>query len=175
VTVVAELVELARFVGAPQLVAYLGLVPSEDSSGKRERRGGITKTSNSHVRRVLIEAAWTSRHAARTTAIPQRRAKRKPPEVQKIAWSAQKRLCQSFRNLMARRKLKNQVCTATARELVGFIWVIGQDVAPQAGLSRHMRLVDTQQDISAKTTQRWENPGGDTRRQLETAQPSKLE
>jgi transposase len=111
-------------------MAYLGLVPSEHSSGKRERRGGITKTGNGHVRRVLIEAAWTYRHAARKTAILQRRAERTPPEVQEIAWSAQKRLCQRFRNLMARGKLKNQVCTAIARELVGFIWAVGQHVIP---------------------------------------------
>jgi transposase len=130
VTVVAELGDLARFANAPQLMAYLGLVPSEHSSGKRERRGGITKTGNGHVRRVLIEAAWTYRHAARKTAILQRRAERTPPEVQEIAWSAQKRLCQRFRNLMARGKLKNQVCTAIARELVGFIWAIGQYVIP---------------------------------------------
>lgn len=130
VTVVAELGDLARFAGAPQLMAYLGLVPSEHSSGKRERRGAITKTGNSHVRRVLVEAAWTYRHPARKTAILQRRAERTTPEVQQIAWSAQKRLCQKFRNLMAHGKLKNQVCTAIARELVGFIWAIGQHVAP---------------------------------------------
>jgi Transposase IS116/IS110/IS902 family len=80
VTVVAELGDLARFASAPQRMAYLGLVPSEHSSGKRERRGGISKTGNSHVRRVLIEAAWTYRHAARKTAILQRRAERTPPE-----------------------------------------------------------------------------------------------
>ncbi|MFT0174815.1 IS110 family transposase [Paraburkholderia mimosarum] len=130
VTVIAELGDLARFAGAPQLMAYLGLVPSEHSSGKRERRGAITKTGNSHVRRVLVEAAWTYRHAARKTAILQRRAERTPPEVQEIAWSTQKRLCQRFRNLMAHGKLKSQVCTAIARELVEFIWAIGQHVAP---------------------------------------------
>nr|WP_241030706.1 transposase [Paraburkholderia sp. Ac-20347] len=82
VTVVAELGDLTRFAGPPQLMAYLGLVPSEHSSGKRERRGGITKAGNGHLRRVLIEAAWTYRHAARKTAILQRRAERTAPEVQ---------------------------------------------------------------------------------------------
>jgi len=134
VTLVAELGDLARFANAPQLMAYLGLMPSEHSSGKRERRGGITKTGNGHVRRVLIEAAWTYRHAARKTAILQRPAERTAPEVQEIAWSAQKRLCQRFRKLMARGKLKTQVCTAIARELAGFIWAIRQHVAP---LTRH--------------------------------------
>src|ERR1700741_1812115 len=125
VTVVAELGDLAPFAGPPQLMAYLGLVPSKHASGKGEHRGGITKTGNSHVRRVLIEAAWTYRHAARKTAILQRRAERTPPEVQEIAWSAQKRLCQRFRNLMARGKLKNQVCTAIARKLVGLSGLSG--------------------------------------------------
>jgi len=140
VTVVAELGDLARFAGPP--MAYLGLVPSEHSSGKRERRGGITKTGNSHVRRLLIEAAWTYRHAARKTAILQRRAERTPPEVQEIAWSAQKRLCQRFRNLMARGKLKNQVCTAIARKLVGLSGLSGNTSPPSVALSRHEMLVE---------------------------------
>jgi transposase len=91
---------LARFADAPQLMAYLGLVPSEQSSGKRERRGGITKTGNSHVRRCWSKPR--GRHAARKSAILQRRAVSSAPEVQAIAWSAQKRLCQRFRNLTAR-------------------------------------------------------------------------
>ncbi|AEI82046.1 transposase IS116/IS110/IS902 family protein (plasmid) [Cupriavidus necator N-1] len=126
VTVVAELGDLRRFDDAPQLMAYLGLVPSEHSSGKPERRGGITKTGNSHVRRVLIEAAWTYRHPARKSAILQRRAERTTAQIQEVAWSAQKRLCQRFRHLTARGKLPVQVCTAIARELTGFIWAIGQ-------------------------------------------------
>src|SRR5260370_6597042 len=85
VTVVAELGDLARFSGAPQLMAYLGLVPSEHSSGKRERRGGITKTGNSHVRRVLIEAAWTYRHPARKTAVLHRRAAPTAPQLHATA------------------------------------------------------------------------------------------
>lgn len=125
-TVVAEIGDLQRFANAPQLMAYLGLVPSEHSSGGSVRRGGITKTGNGHVRRVLIEAAWTYRHAARKTATLQRRAERTPEAVQDIAWRAQKRLCQRYRLLEARGKLKVQVCTAVARELVGFIWAVGQ-------------------------------------------------
>lgn len=125
-TVVAEIGDLQRFANAPQLMAYLGLVPSEHSSGGSVRRGGITKTGNGHVRRVLIEAAWTYRHAARKTAVLQRRAERTPQAVQDIAWRAQKRLCQRYRLLEARGKLKVQVCTAVARELVGFIWAVGQ-------------------------------------------------
>lgn len=125
-TVVAEVGDLRRFASAPRLMAYLGLVPSEHSSGGGTRRGGITKTGNGHVRRVLVEAAWTYRHAARKTAIVQRRAERTPEVIQDIAWSAQKRLCRRYRVLQARGKLKVQVCTAVARELAGFIWAIGQ-------------------------------------------------
>lgn len=127
-TVVAEVGNLRRFANAPQLMAYLGLVPSEYSSGGSTRRGGITKTGNSHVRRVLVEAAWTYRHAARKTAILRRRAERTPEVVREIAWSAQKRLCQRYRTLEGKGKLKVQVCTAVARELAGFIWAIGHVV-----------------------------------------------
>lgn len=124
-TVVAEIGDLKRFATASQLMAYLGLVPSEHSSGGSTRRGGITKTGNGHVRRVLVEAAWTYRHAARKTAVLQRRAERTPEVIQDIAWSAQKRLCQKYRALEGKGKLKVQVCTAVARELAGFIWAIG--------------------------------------------------
>jgi transposase len=126
VTVVAEIGDVKRFAKASQLMAFLGLVPSEYSSGGSTRRGGITKTGNSHVRRVLVEAAWTYRHGARKTAVVQRRAERTPEVVQDIAWSAQKRLCQRYRTLEGKGKLKVQVCTALARELAGFIWAIGQ-------------------------------------------------
>ena len=125
-TVIAEIGDLQRFESAPQLMAYLGLVPSEHSSGGTRRRGAITKTGNGHVRRVLVEAAWTYRHPARKTAVLQRRAERTSEEVQEIAWEAQKRLCGRYRHLEARGKLRVQVCTAIARELVGFIWAVGQ-------------------------------------------------
>ena len=125
-TIVAEIGDLKRFASAPQLMAYLGLVPSEHSSGQSKSRGGITKTGNSHVRRVLVESAWTYRHPARKTAHLQRRAERTSEEVQDIAWKAQKRLCMRYKALEGRGKLKVQACTAVARELVGFIWAVGQ-------------------------------------------------
>lgn len=129
-TIVAEIGDLKRFASAPQLMAYLGVVPSEHSSGGTKSRGGITKTGNGHVRRVLVEAAWTYRHPARKTAVLQRRAERAPEVVQDIAWKAQKRLCTRYHTMQARGKLKVQTCTAIARELAGFIWAIGQ-VMPQ--------------------------------------------
>ena len=133
VTTVAEIGDLKRFAKAAQLMAYLGLVPSEHSSGERQRRGGITKTGNSHVRRVLVEASWTYRFPARKTRTLQKRAERCDEKVQAIAWDAQKRLCYRYRHLTDGGKLKVQACTAVARELAGFIWAIGQAVpAPAA-------------------------------------------
>ena len=96
-TVVAEIGDLTRFASAPQLMAYLGVVPSEHSSGSKQSRGGITKTGNGHVRRLLIEAAWTYRHPARKSNVIQRRAERTPQVVQDIAWNAQTRLCSHYR------------------------------------------------------------------------------
>jgi transposase len=125
-TLVAEIGDLQRFASAPQLMAYLGLVPSEYSSGAKQTRGGITKTGNGHVRRVLVEAAWTYRHPARKTAVLQRRAEATSQVVQDIAWKAQTRLCSRYRKLQDKGKLKVQTCTAVARELAGFIWAIGQ-------------------------------------------------
>jgi transposase len=127
-TVMAELGDISRFASPQQLMAYLGLVPREYSSGKTTRRGGITKTGNSHVRRVLVEAAWGYRFPARKTAHLQRRAEQTSEAVQAIAWKAQKRLCGRYRHLLAAGKLKVQACTAVARELAGFIWAIACEV-----------------------------------------------
>jgi transposase len=132
-TLMAEIGDLRRFPTAPQMMTYLGLVPSESSSGETRSRGPITKTGNGHVRRVLVEAAWTYRFPARKTTHLQQRAKRAPEVVQDIAWKAQTRLCARYRTLEARGKLKVKVCTAIARELIGFIWAIGQTVpGPEA-------------------------------------------
>ena len=136
VTTVAEIGDLKRFASAPQLMAYLGLVPSEHSSGERQRRGGITKTGNSHVRRVLVEASWTYRFPARKTRTLQKRAERCDEKVQAIAWDAQKRLCYRYRHLTDGGKLKVQACTAVARELAGFIWAIGQAVSAPAAKTK---------------------------------------
>ena len=123
-TVVAEIGDLTRFDSPRQLMSYLGLVPAEYSSGTTTRRGGITKTGNGHVRRVLTEAAWCYRFPARKTAHLQRRAQNTSDPVQAIAWKAQKRLCGRYQHLMRAGKLKVQVCTAIARELTGFLWAV---------------------------------------------------
>lgn len=127
-TVMAELGDITRFDSPRQLMAYLGLTPSEHSSGASTRRGGITKTGNGHVRRVLTEAAWCYRFPARKTAHLNRRAEKTSATVQAIAWKAQKRLCGRYQHLANRGKPKVQVCTAIARELTGFIWAIAGDV-----------------------------------------------
>lgn len=127
-TTMAELGDITRFDSPRQLMSYLGLVPSEHSSGPSQRRGGITKTGNGHVRRVLVESGWCYRYPARKTAHLQRRAEQCSEAVQAIAWKAQKRLCGRYRHLLERGKLKVQVCTAIARELVGFIWAIACEV-----------------------------------------------
>lgn len=127
-TVMAELGDITRFDSPRQLMSFLGLVPSEASSGQTRRQGGITKTGNSHVRRVLVESGWCYRFPARKTAHLQRRAEKCSDEVQAIAWKAQKRLCGRYTHLIGRGKLKVQVCTAVARELVGFIWAIACEV-----------------------------------------------
>jgi len=134
-TLMAELGDITRFDSPRQLMKFLGLVPSEYSSGDSRRQGGITKTGNGHARRVLVESAWCYRFQARKTAHLQRRAEQCSGEVQGIAWKAQKRLCGRYMHLLNRGKLKVQVCTAVARELVGFIWAIACEVMGQSVIS----------------------------------------
>lgn len=110
---------IAAYSGDGENYVYRGLI--EHSSGERQRRGGIIKTGNSHVRRVLVEAAWTYRFPARKTRTRQKRAEQCDEKVQVIAWDAQKRLCHRYRHLTNGGKLKVQACTAVARELAGFI------------------------------------------------------
>jgi transposase len=125
VSVVAELGELSRFASARQLMGYSGLVPSEHSSGKSTSRGGITKTGNAHLRRVLVESAWTYRYRPNVGPALKARQKGLTEAVKTIAWNAQNRLCGRYRRLAARGKAAQQVATAIARELLGFIWAIG--------------------------------------------------
>lgn len=124
ITVLSELGDLRRFDSPRQLMAYLGLVPSEHSTGSKTQRGPITKTGNRHVRRVLVEGAWSYRHRARMTAHMKRKNQNAPAIAQTISWQAQQRLCKRYRHLVESGKHKNQVTTAIARELSGFIWAI---------------------------------------------------
>jgi transposase len=128
VTTIAEIGDLSRFENPRQLMAYLGLVPSEESSGESTYRGSITKTGNGHVRRALIEAARAYAFPARVSRHLLKRQEDLPEPVRAIAWKAQVRLCGRFRRLSARGKLSNKVVVAIARELSGFIWAIAREV-----------------------------------------------
>ena len=114
----------ARFATAPAFMAYLGLVPSEHSSGQRRRIGAITKAGDIHARTMLIEAAHSYRLPARIARRKLRSVDAVPDAVREIAWKAQTRLCQRYRQMMARDRLKQVVVTAVARELAGFVWAI---------------------------------------------------
>ena len=129
-TVAAEVGDLSRFAKAKELMAYLGLVPAEHSSGAAVRRGPITKTGNGHARRVLVEAAWAYRLRARVTRPLLQRQEGLPESIRQLAWKAQLRLCARYRRLLARGKAKQTIVTAIARELAAFIWAIGQAVEP---------------------------------------------
>ncbi len=129
-TMVAEVGDLSRFHNPKELMAYLGLVPSEHSSGATVRRGRITKTGNGHARRVLVEAAWAYRLRARVTRPLLQRQEGLPESIRQLAWKAQLRLCARYRRFLARGKAKQTIVTAIARELAAFIWAIGQAVEP---------------------------------------------
>lgn len=146
VTLLAELGDLTRFDKPSQLMAYLGLVPSEHSSGGKTRRGGITKTGNSHARRILIEAAWNYRFQARKSRCIEKRAQKTPPQIQRIAWEGQKRLCGRYRYLLQQGKHKCVAATAVARELAGFVWAIAWEYKHP----REDRLENIQQDVKIK-------------------------
>lgn len=122
--ILAELGDISRFESPRQLMAFLGLVPSEHTSSSRRRQGAITKTGNSHARRMLVECAWSYRFPPRQTAYMRRKAKGAPAEARIIAWRAQKRLCGRYRDLIQAGKNTKQTIVAIARELAGFIWDI---------------------------------------------------
>jgi transposase len=122
----AEIGDFERFGSAPQLMGYLGLVPSEQSSGERTSRGSITKTGNAHARRLLTESAWNYRFAARINKDIHARQQGTSETVQAMAWKAQLRLTKRYTELNARGVQKNKVCVAVARELAGFVWAVGR-------------------------------------------------
>lgn len=130
VTVVAEVGDFQRFDNPRQLMAYLGLTPSEHSSGASVRRGGITKAGSGLARRALIEGAWSYRMQARVSPKLLARLESLPLAVRDIAWKGQLRMCQRYRHLVAAGKAKVVVITAIAREMAGFIWAIARATTP---------------------------------------------
>ena len=132
VTFVAEIGDLQRFDNPRQLMAFLGLVPSERSTGERVRRAGLTLAGNKRARRVLVEGAWSYRHQARVSQTLQARLEGLPKAVREIAWKAQIRLCARYRRLTAAGKKRPVVIAAIAREMAAFLWAIAHHVPPAA-------------------------------------------
>ena len=127
VTFATEVGDVTRFESPRQLMGYLGLVPSERSTGDTVRRGGITKAGNGRVRHMLVESAWTYRHPPKVGAEKLYRLEAAPPKVREIAWKAQSRLTARYRALSGRGKKATVGCTAIARELVGFMWSVARE------------------------------------------------
>ena len=126
VTIAAELGNISsRFQTARKLMGYSGAFPSEDSSGNRIRKGGITKAGNAHLRRIVMESAWCYRHLPRVGEKLRKRHQGVPAEIIEISWKAQNRLYKRYMKLMAAGKDQRKVMTAVGRELIGFIWAIG--------------------------------------------------
>jgi transposase len=134
VTIAAEVGDPRRFENPRRLMAYLGLVPSERSTGEAVRRGGLTKAGSRRARRLLVEAAWTYRFPARVSVRLQRRLEEQPKAVRDIAWKAQLRLCARFRRMTTAGKHGNVVIAAIAREIAAFLWAIGQAVLERLGV-----------------------------------------
>jgi len=124
----AEIGDLSRFRTPRELMAFLGLVPSEHSTGDKVKRGGITKTGNRRARCILAECSWAYRHPPRVGKDKQARVAAAPRGVREIAWKAQHRLYKRYRALTRKGKLKTVVITAIARELAGFIWAINREI-----------------------------------------------
>lgn len=135
-TVVAELGSLERFESPRQLMAHTGVVPREHSSGSKVKRGGITKTGNAHLRRVIVEAAWAYQHRPWVGACLKKRQAGLSQEVIDIGWKAQQRLCKRYQKLSNAGKNKPQVVTAVGRELLGFIWAIAVHVERRQSSNR---------------------------------------
>ena len=127
-SLVAEVGSFKRFASPQQFMSYVGLIPSESSSGNIRRQGKITKTGNRHVRRLLVESAWSYRYQPALKGDLKRRQQGQLPSVQAISWKAQNRLHKKYYRLISRGKESGKTITAVARELAGFIWAITQEV-----------------------------------------------
>lgn len=134
-TLIAELGDITRFDNPKQLMGYLGLTPSEYSSGKTRKLGGITKAGNGHARKALVEGAWSYRHPAKVSRPLQLRLEKVPQEIQDISWKAQVRLCKRYRRLTGKGKHPNKVVVSIAREMAAFVW----DIAKQTSLEIETR------------------------------------
>ncbi len=127
-SMVAEIGDLTRFDNPRELMKFLGLIPSEYSSGEQRRQGSITKAGNTHARRALVEGAWAYRYPAKVSRHLQLRLEKQPKLIQDISWKAQVRRCKRYRRLVSRGKHANVVTVAIARELSGFMWAMAKQV-----------------------------------------------
>ena len=135
-TFLAEIGDLSRFQTPRELMAYLGLVPSEGSTGDTVKRGPITKTGNRRARRTLVECSWSYQHPARVGKEKQEKVAAAPRAVREIAWKAQCRLSARYRTLVRKGKPKNVAVTAVARELAAFIWAISREVTTAGAVAK---------------------------------------
>jgi transposase len=124
---VAEIGEFSRFASAEELMAFVGLVPSERSSGEQRRQGSITKVGNAHVRRLLVESAWHARRRPTVGYQLARRQRGQDAAVIERAWRCQQRLHQRWQRMAARGKPQQKIVVACARELAGFVWAIATE------------------------------------------------
>ena len=134
--ILAEMGDLNRFATPSELMAGLGMVPSEKSTGETTKRGPITKAGNRRARRLLVESAWAYRHPPRVGVSKQAKVAAAPRAVREIAWKAQHRLYGRYRALMRRGKLQNVAITAVARELAGFIWAVSREITSAGAAAR---------------------------------------
>jgi transposase len=127
-TLVAEIGDISRFPHPKFLMGYSGLIPSESSTGDSRWQGKITRAGNTHLRRVLVESAWSYRHSPAIKRKMRERIQGLPPEVQAIAWDAQNRLHKKYKSMLRQGKHKGTICAAVARELIGFVWAIAREL-----------------------------------------------
>ena len=127
VTLVADMGDLTRFESPRELMKFMGLIPSEYSSGAQRRQGAITQAGNTHARRVLVEGAWAYRYPAQVSRHWQLRLEKQPTVIQDISWQAQVRRCKRYRRLVSRGKPAHVVTGAIARALTGFLWAIARE------------------------------------------------
>jgi transposase len=127
VTLVADIGDLSRVETPRELMKFLGLIPSESSSGERRQQGSMTTAGNTQARQALVDGAWAYRYPAKVRRHLQLRREPQPKRIQDIRWKAQVRLCKRYRTLLARSTHANVVTVAMARELAGFMWAIAQE------------------------------------------------
>ena len=138
-SLVAEIGSFQRFASPQQFMAYVGLTPSESSSGDTRKQGQITKTGNRHIRRLLVEAAWSYRYQPAVKGKLKQRQEGQPANIQAISWKAQNRLHKRYFRLLSRGKEANKAITAVARELAGFIWAIAQEIEQEEATNKEKR------------------------------------